>query len=136
MDIIRVSHKKVYDRDKFIKKVKRLQKDVNTTQAYIGQVIGRDASTMSRMINKEFDFSLNDAAALHEAFDVDLNYLIADDKRYGLYCTTEKADVSRFDYLLGDLLLEIDQAPRGEHDEMLGKLMVALGKQYGVIASK
>ena len=60
MDIIRVSHKKVYDRDKFIKKVKRLQKDNKTTQAYIGQSIGRDASTMSRMISKEFYFSLND----------------------------------------------------------------------------
>ena len=132
MDIIRVPHIKAYDREKFIKKIKRVQKDNQTTQAYIGQSIGRDASTISRMINQEFDFNLNDAAALHDAFDVDLNYLIADDKRYGLYCTTEKTDVTRFDYLLGDLLLEIDQAPRGEHDVMLGKLLIALGEQYEI----
>ena len=131
-EIITPPHLMAYDQDKFILKVKRIREDAMTTQAYIATMIGRDPGTFSKQMNKKFDFSLNDAAALHKVFDVSLDYLIADDERYGLYCSTDKTNLSRFDYMLGELLIEVDKVRGEEQDRRMGQIMMALANRHGV----
>ena len=125
-------HLKAYDQDKFIEKVRRIIADAGTKQAYVARIVGRDPGNFSRAMNHEFDFSLNDAAALHRAFDVDLNNLIADDTRYDFYCSTDKTNVDSFDAKLGDLLVEIDRVRGTEQDRRIGLVLKALALRHGV----
>ena len=125
---------KIYacDRDKLIKKLRRVMEDQKHKQKYMGQCIGRNESTMSRLMNQEFDFSLDDLVNMNRNLNLSLDNLIADDRDSSLYLTrSEITGLEKFDLLFGDLMIEIDEAPRKNQDEMLAKMFMAIGLRMG-----
>lgn len=115
-----------------VEKIQRVKGDHNITQAYVGRVLGIDESHMSRIMSQEYALSVSDAIKLHYEFNVDLNYALADDHKYSLYCSEQEFPGRRFDYLLGEILDEIEQAPKREHDDMIAEVYIRLGEILGI----
>lgn len=115
-----------------VEKLERIKEDNKTTQAYIGKILGMDESHMSRIMSQEYGLSVDDAIKLHYEFNVDLNYALADDHDYSLYCSENEFPGRKFDYLLGELLVEIEQAPKREHDDMVAEVYIKLGELLGI----
>lgn len=121
-----------FDREKFIEKLRRVQREQAYSQRYIGQRLNRSDSAISRMMNQEFDFSLDDMVNLNRNLNLSLDNLIADDRDASLYLTPKNiTGLEKFDLLFGDLMIEIDEAPRKAQDEMLSRMFIAIGSRMG-----
>ena len=117
------------DKDRLIQNIKQIIEEQGITQQELGQVMGRNASSITRMMHQEYDFSLDDIKALYDRYNVDLNYLIGEDGKASLYRSKgDDTSINRFDYYMNCIQLEINKAPKNQYEHIVDEYLMLLKK--------
>jgi len=111
----------------------KLLKDNRIKQKEMADLLGVSEGQISKLCSGENNLTLDKMVVLHYELGLDLNYFIARDEKCHLFMDDVENDrIKRFDYLLENMLIEVENAPKREHNRMVARAYKAFGEALGI----
>ena len=111
---------------------KDLIDDKKLKQADLAEVFEISNGQLSKLATGGNNLTIEKLVTLHYEYRVDLNYFVARDTLCDMYMKTDTDETDRFEYLVRNLRIEIENAPKREHDRRIKRLGILVMALMGI----